>query len=50
MLKSENVKLNWNYIWDTFEIDWKEVNVTFNSNEVNLPDINLSDINLRLGI
>ena len=36
MLKAENVKLNWNYIWDTLEIDWKEVNVTFNNNKVNL--------------
>ena len=35
MLNSENVKLN--YIWDTLEIDWKEVNVTFNSNKVKLP-------------
>ena len=36
MLKPENVKLNWNYIWDTLEIDWKEVSVTFNSNLINL--------------
>ena len=28
-LKSENVKLNRNYILDTLEIDWKEVSVTF---------------------
>ena len=37
MLKPENVKLNGNYIWDTLELDWKEVNMTFNSNKVNLP-------------
>ena len=37
MLKTENVKSNCNYIWDTLEIDWKEVKVTFNSNKVNLP-------------
>ena len=37
MLNSDNVKLNWNYILDTLEIDWKEVNVTFNGNKVNLP-------------
>ena len=24
-------------MWDTLEIDWKEVNVAFNSNKVNLP-------------
>ena len=36
-LKPENLKLNLNYIWDTLEIDWKEVNMTFNSKKVNLP-------------
>ena len=35
-LNSENVKLNRNYIWDTLEMDWKEVNMTFNDNKVNL--------------
>ena len=38
-LKPENIKLNRNYIWDTLEIDWKEVNVTFNDNKINLPRI-----------
>ena len=28
-LNSENIKLNKNYIWDTLQIDWEEVNVTF---------------------
>ena len=37
MLKPENIKLNKNYIWDTLEIDWKEVSVTFNDNKINLP-------------
>ena len=37
MLKPESVKLNQNYIWDTLEIDWKEVNMTCNRNKVNLP-------------
>ena len=37
MLKPENVKLNQNYIWDTIEIHWKEVNVTVNSNKMNPP-------------
>ena len=35
--KTENIKLNKNYIWDTLEIDWKEVSVTFNDNNINLP-------------
>ena len=45
MLKPENVKLNQNYIWDTLQIDWKEVNMTFNSNKKNLTKLNLrSDV------
>ena len=28
-IKTENVKLRKNYIWDIIEIDWKEVNMTF---------------------
>ena len=39
MLKPENIKLNKNYIWDTLEIDWKEVSVTFNDNKINLPGV-----------
>ena len=37
MLKAENIKLNKNYSWDTLEIDWKEVTVTFNGNKIDLP-------------
>ena len=39
MLKPENIKLNKNYIWDTLEIDWKEVSMTFNDNKITLPRI-----------
>ena len=38
-LYSENIKLNRNYVWDTLEIDWKEVNMTFYGNKVNLPKL-----------
>ena len=38
-LKAENIKLNKNYLWDTLEIDWKEVTVTFNGNKIDLPKI-----------
>ena len=34
----KNIKLNKNYLWDTLEIDWKEVTVTFN-NKIDLPRI-----------
>ena len=39
MLRAENIKLNKNYIWDTLEIDWNEVTVTFNDNKINLPRV-----------
>ena len=39
MLKAENIKLNKNYLWDTLEMDWKEVTVMFNDNKINLPKI-----------
>ena len=39
MLKPKNIKLNKNYSWDTMEINWKEVTMTFNDNKINLPKI-----------
>ena len=39
MLKPVHIKLNKNYIWDTLEIDWKEVIMTFNDNKINLPTV-----------
>ena len=38
-LKPKNIKLNQNYIWDTLEIDCKDVSVTFNNNKINLARI-----------
>ena len=38
-LKAKNIKLNKNYLWDTLEIDWKEVTVTFNDNKIDLPKV-----------
>ena len=38
-LYTGNIRLNKNYLWDTLEIDWKEVTVTFNDNKIELPRI-----------
>ena len=35
ILKAENIKLNKNDIWNTLQIDWIEITVTFNENEIN---------------
>ena len=37
LLAPENIKFKKNWIWDVLEIDWKEVNMTLNRNEINLP-------------
>ena len=39
MLKTKNIKLNKKYLWDTMDIDWKEVTVTFNDDKINLPKV-----------
>ena len=38
-LKSGDIKLNKNYLWDTIEIDWNGVTVTFNNNKIELHQI-----------
>ena len=38
-LKSGDIKLNKNYLWDTLEIDWNGVTVTFNNDKIELPKI-----------
>ena len=35
-VKVENIKLKKIYIWDTLEMDWKEVTVAFNEIKINL--------------
>ena len=33
-LKSGDIKLNKNYLWDTLEINWHGVTVTFNNDKI----------------
>ena len=39
MLRAKYIKLDKTYLWDTSEIDWKEVTVTFNGNKIDLPRV-----------
>ena len=39
MLKPEDIKLNKNYLWDTLEINWNGIKLSFNGNEIDLPKI-----------
>ena len=38
-LKAEGIKINKNYLWETLEINWKEVTVTFNDNKIDVPKV-----------
>ena len=38
-LKSQDIKLNRNYLWDTLEINWNKITITFNDNKIDLPKI-----------
>ena len=37
-LTPENVKLKKNWIWNVLEIDWSNVSITLNDNEIDLPN------------
>ena len=32
-------KINKNYLWDTFEINWDKIKLTFNDSEIKLPQL-----------
>ena len=36
-LTPENVKVKKNWIWDVLEIDWSNISITLNDNEIDLP-------------
>ena len=36
-LTPEHVRFKKNWIWDVLEIDWKDISMTLNGNEINLP-------------
>ena len=38
-LKSRDIKFNRNYLWDTLEINWNKIIITFNDNKIDLPKI-----------
>ena len=38
-LTSKDIKLNKNYLWDTLEINWDKIKLSFNSNEIKLPKL-----------
>ena len=47
-LKSGDIKLYRNYLWDTLEIDWNNVTITFNDSKMDLPKIVTIKIQTKL--
>ena len=38
-LNPECVKIKKNWIWDVLEIDWSDISITLNNNEIDLPNL-----------
>ena len=38
-LNPEHVKIKKNWIWDVLEIDWSNISITLNDNEIDLPSL-----------
>ena len=38
-LNPEHVKIKKNWTWDVLEIDWLDISITLNDNEINLPSL-----------
>ena len=38
-LNPEHVRLKKNWIWDVLEIDWSDISITLNDNEIGLPSL-----------
>ena len=36
-LNSENVRFKKNWTWDVLEVNWKDISMNWNGNEINLP-------------
>ena len=36
-LTIENTRFKTNWIWDVLEIEWQDISMTLNGNEINLP-------------
>ena len=50
MLKLEDIKLNKNYLWNTLEINWNGIKLSFNGNEINLPKIIMIKIQYKIRV
>ena len=49
-LKSEDTRLNKNYLWDMLEINWNKIQLLLNSNEIELPQITMIKIQDKIRV
>ena len=49
-LNSEDIRLNKNYLWDTLEIKWNKIKLSFNSNEIDLPQLVMIKMQDKIGV
>ena len=49
-LTSEDIRLNKNYLWDTLQINWDKIKLSFNSNEIKLPKLVMIKIQDKLKV
>ena len=50
MLTSEDVRLHRNDLWDTSEINWDKIKLSFNSNEIELPKLVMIKIQNKIRV
>ena len=49
-LKFKDIKLNRNYLWDTLEINWNKIIITFNDNKIDLPKTVTTKMRDKFGV
>ena len=49
-MKSKDIKLNKNHLWDTLEINWNKIIITFNGNKIALPKIVTIKMQDKIGV
>ena len=49
-LTSEDIRLNKNYLWDSLEINWDKIKLSFNSNEIKLPQLVMIKMQDKIGV
>ena len=49
-LTSEDIRLNKNYLWDTLEINWDKIKLSFHSNEIKLLQLVMIKMQVKIRV